>query len=124
MSFLSTFEGTFRLAEVGSLMKFSLGIAVVVSLSLAACAKQPTTQVTVRVAEGYFGHIRVTPCIPDAPATVALDDTQSGSTSACPRGDVEVVVIKPTRKFVLAPENVHVRRGGDRSPGTITAEIP
>lgn len=105
-------------------MKFSLGIAVVVSLSLAACAKQPTTQVTVKVAEGYSGHINVTPCIPGVPATVVLGETQSGATSVCPKGDVELVVIKPKRTFVIAADNVHVRKGADGSPVTITAEIP
>ena len=102
----------------------SLGIALVVSLSLPACAKQRATQVTVKVAEGYSGHISVTPCIPGLPATVVLDETQTGSTSVCPKDDVELVVIKPKRTFVIAAENVHVRKGADGQPVTITAEIP
>jgi hypothetical protein len=104
-------------------MNFSLGIAVVVSLSPAACAKR-TTQVTVKVAEGYSGHINVTPCVPGLPATVVLGETQSGSTSVCPKGDVELVVVKPKGTFVMAAKNVHVRKGADGSPVTITAEIP
>ena len=42
-------------------MKLSLGIALIISLSLASCTKHPITQVTVKVAETFSGHIRLKP---------------------------------------------------------------
>ena len=105
-------------------MKLSLWIALIISLSLASCTKHPITRVTVKVAENFSGHIRLTPCIQGAQEPVALEDSGIGNTAACPLGDVEIAVIKPSKTLNIKPENVHVRREGDSDPVVITAEIP
>ena len=42
-----------------------------------------------------------------------LNETAEGNTAACPSGDVEISVIKPSKTFRIAPEDVHVRRSDD-----------
>ena len=105
-------------------MQVSLGIALIISLSLASCTKHPITQVTVKGAETLSGEIRLTPCIQGAPDPTALNDSGDGNTAACPLGDVAIVVIKPSKTINIPPENVHVRRRSDGNPNIITAEIP
>lgn len=105
-------------------MKLLLWIALIISLSLASCTKHPITRVTVKVAETFSGHIRLTPCIQGAQEPVALDDSGSGNTAACPLGDVEIAVIKPSKTLNIGPENVQIHRRSDGSPAIITAEIP
>src|ERR1700734_4045554 len=107
-----------------SSMKRSRRIALVMAFALASCAKHPTTQVRVKVGDTFSGHIRLTTCSPGAQDPVVLDEMTEGYTSACPSGDVEIAVIKPSKTFSIAPENVHVRRNGDGTPEIITAEIP
>jgi hypothetical protein len=105
-------------------MKLSLGIALIISLSLASCTKHPITQVTVNGAEIFSGHIRLIPCIQGAQDPTALNESGGGNTTACPLGDVDIVVIKPSKTLNIAPENVHVRRRSDGNPSVIFAEIP
>jgi hypothetical protein len=105
-------------------MKFSLSIALVISLPLASCAKHPTTRINVKVDEQFSGYVRLSPCAPVAEDPVVLDERHEGFTSACPTGDVVIVVVKPTKTFEIAAENVHVRRGSDGAPMLIYAEIP
>lgn len=105
-------------------MKCSLLIALVISVSLASCAKHPITQVRVKVGDTFSGHIRLTTCSAGAQDPIVLDEMAEGYTSVCPAGDVELTVIKPSKTFSIAPENVHVRRNGDGTPLTVTAEIP
>lgn len=110
-----TFASTCRFGKNAS-MKFSLGIVLVISLVLASCAKHPVTQVTVKVADTYFGHIRPTPCIQVAQEPVVIDASGNRHTGAsCPLGGVRTVVVKPSKSLDIAPENVHVRRSGDGS---------
>jgi hypothetical protein len=105
-------------------MKWSLRIALVISVSLASCAKPPVTQVRVKVAETFSGYFRLTTCIPGSQDPVMLNEMADGVTSACPSGDVEIDVIKPSKTFQIAPENVHVRRTSDGTPVAITSQIP
>jgi len=105
-------------------MKYSLRIALVISFSLASCAKHPTTQVRVKVGETFSGHFRLTTCVPRAQDPVVLNESAEGNTSTCPSGDVEITVIKPSKTFSIAPENVLIRRDGDGTPMAITSEIP
>jgi len=105
-------------------MKCSLRIALVISVSLASCAKHPITKVSVKVADTFSGYFRLTTCIPGAQEPVVLNETVEGYTSACPTGDVEITVIKPSKTFRIAPENVHVRRSRDGAPVAISAQIP
>jgi hypothetical protein len=102
----------------------SLRIALAMSFSLASCAKPLTTTVSVRVNEAFSGNFRLTPCIPGAQEPIRLNETAEGNTSACPSGDVEIAVIKPSKTFRIAPENVHVRRRPDGAPVAIYAQIP
>jgi hypothetical protein len=105
-------------------MKCSLLIALVISLSLASCAKHPTTRITVKVDDKFSGYVRLSPCAPEGQDPVVLDEMHQGYTSACPSGDVVIVVIKPTKTLEIAAENVHVRRGSNGAPVLIYADIP
>jgi hypothetical protein len=105
-------------------MKLSLGIALIISLSTASCTKHPITQVTVKGAETLSGHIRLTACIQGSQDPAALNESGEGNTAACPLGDVEIVVIKPSKTLNIAPENVRVRRRSDGKPSLISAEVP
>jgi hypothetical protein len=104
-------------------MKPVLGIALATSLAFASCAKKPTTRITVKVAETFSGDIRLTPCISVAKDPVEVDRAGYGYTPACPAGDVEIVVIKPSKTYELAPENISVRRRSDGEPSTIVAQV-
>jgi hypothetical protein len=104
--------------------KRSLRIALAISVSLASCAKPPTTIVSVKVDESFSGYFRLTACIAGAPKPVVLNHTAEGNTSACPFGDVQVAVLKPSKTFFIAPENVHVRRSFDGTPLAISGQIP
>jgi hypothetical protein len=105
-------------------MKWSLRIALVICISLASCAKHPITKVSVKVGDTFSGYFRLTTCIPGAQEPVVLNGTVEGYTSACPSGDVEITVIKPSKTVRIAPENVHVRRSGDGTPVAMSAQIP
>jgi hypothetical protein len=105
-------------------MKSSLCIALFISVSLASCAKQPITKVSVKVADTFSGYFQLTTCIPGAQEPVVLNEMVEGYTSACPSGDVEITVIKSSKTFRIAPENVHVRRSSDGTPVAISAQIP
>jgi len=60
---------------------------------------------------------------PGVAEIAVLDETAETITSACPSGDVEVIVIKPSKTFRIAPESVHVHRRGDGTPALISGQI-
>ena len=101
----------------------SLRIALAISVSLASCAKPPITIVSVKVDDTFSGYVRLTTCIPGAPETVVLNEKVEGYTSACPSGDVEIAVIKPSKTFIIASASVHVRGSSDGTPVAVSAEI-
>ena len=105
-------------------MKCSLYIVLLISFSLTSCAKQPITKVRVKVGDTFSGYFRLTTCIPGSPDPVVLSEMEDGATSACPTGDVEITVIKPSKTFLIAPENIHVRRNSNGTPVAISAQIP
>jgi hypothetical protein len=105
-------------------MKCSLRIALALSFSLASCSKHSNTLLTVKAADTFSGHFHLTPCISGVHEPVLLDETAEGYTSACPTGDLEIAVIKPSKTIRIAPENVHVRRNSHGTPVAITSEIP
>jgi hypothetical protein len=105
-------------------MKRSLHIALVISISLASCAKHPVSKVSVKVEDGFSGHFSLTTCIPGVAEVAVLNETGEGTTSACPSGDVEITVIKPSRSFRIEAENVHVRMSHDGTPVHLSAQIP
>jgi hypothetical protein len=106
------------------LVKRPFRTAVIISVSLASCAKHPVTKISVKVDDAFSGYFRLTICIPGADELAVLNPTAEGFTSACPSGDVEVTVIKPSKSFRIAPENVHVRRHRDGAPEFVSAQIP
>ena len=110
--------------EKVSSMKFSLRIALTISLLLTSCAKKPVTRVTVKVPDAFSGYIHLRPCIPSSEEPVVLNRSGYGNTAACPAGDVEIVVIKETKSPVIPPKNVLVRRRGDGEPISISSQIP
>jgi hypothetical protein len=105
-------------------MKASLGVVLSVSLSLASCAKKPTTQIKVKVTDNYSGFIHLVPCVPGAPEPVELNEAGRGTTTACPAGDVQIVVVKPTKTFNIESKDVQVRRQSDGTAIAILAQIP
>jgi len=101
-----------------------LWIALVISVSLASRAKQPITQVRVKVGDTFSGYFRSMRCIPGVQDAVVLDATAEGYTSVCPSGDVGIAVVKPSRTFRIAPENIQVRTSKDGTPVRISTQIP
>ena len=101
-----------------------LWIVLVISISLASCAKQPITLVRVKVGDTFCGYFRLMMCIPGARDAVVVDATAEGCTSVCPSGDVEIAVVKPSRTFRIAPENIHMRRSKDSTRVRISSQIP
>ena len=106
------------------LRKCALCAALAVSVSLASCAKPRITVVSVKVDDTFSGYFQLTTCIPGAAEPVVLNETADGSTCACPFGDVQIAVLKPSKTFSIAPENVDVRRSPGGTPVTISAQIP
>jgi hypothetical protein len=106
-------------------MKFSCAIPLVVSLFVVSCAKPPVTRIRVKVPETFSGYIHLETCISAAQDPAMLvEGSQEGYTPACPPGDVEVVVVKPTKTFVIEPANVRIRRNSEGAPVSISTEIP
>jgi hypothetical protein len=105
-------------------MKFSLRIALTISLLLISCAKKPVTRVTVKVADTFSGYVHLDACVSIAPEPAELDESGSGHTAACPAGDVEILVTNGTKSFVIPPESVKVRRDPSGRALYITFEIP
>jgi hypothetical protein len=104
--------------------KISFVILVTCLALLNACAKkQPTIRVTLKAPDNFKGYLRLTPCIASAPKSPVISETGIGITSACPTGDVELVVITPSKTITIAPENVRVRRSRDGEPQIILADI-
>jgi hypothetical protein len=107
-------------------MKARFIIIAVVTLILGGCAKKAAvTRIVLRVPETFSGLVHVTPCISAAAkdGPIALGDENEGFTSACPVGDVEVEVHKGAKTFVIAPENVNVRRRASGEPRAITFQV-
>jgi hypothetical protein len=100
-----------------------LGVAMVISLLASSCAK-PVTRITVKVGDAKSSYVQLAPCKQDAQDPVVLDDTGYGSTAACPSGDVEIILIKPTQTVDIAPEHVKVVRSADGAPVAINFSIP
>ncbi|MGA2901393.1 MAG: hypothetical protein ABSF40_14270 [Candidatus Acidiferrales bacterium] len=107
-------------------MRPRLGRAVVISLCLVSCAaKSAPTRITVKVADGYSGSFRLSPCVDNAQDPVLVDEKGNGKTSACPmEGDVEIVVLRGGNTIYLHGEQIKIARAGDGFPVTISAAIP
>ncbi len=107
-------------------MRPRLGRAVIISLCLVSCAaKSAPTRITVKVADGYSGSFRLSPCVDNAQGPVLVDEKGNGRTSACPmEGDVEIVVLKGGNTIYLHGEQIKIARAGDGFPVTISAAIP
>jgi hypothetical protein len=106
-------------------MRYWVGLALAISLSLASCAaKRMPTIVTVKVPDTYAGPLHLKPCEEGAKEPAVVDEQGNGETTACPNGDVEIVVIKQTQKIYLTSEKVKVDKTGDGIPVGITANVP
>jgi hypothetical protein len=96
-----------------------------VCISLVACEKkQPSTRISVRVPDSFKGYLRLNPCIPTAQDPAVIDEVNVANVSACPTGDVELVVIKPSKTITIPPESVNIRRGNDGLPRAISVQVP
>jgi hypothetical protein len=106
-------------------MKFSLGAALAISLSLASCgAKDAPKRITLKIDGPYSGTVRLRPCRRGAEEAVVIDQQGQGETSICPYGELEIVVIKQSKPFYLPSESITVEKTGDGIPVLITARIP
>jgi hypothetical protein len=113
------------IAAVRGFMRLSIGAAIAISLSLASCAaKNAPTLIRVTSTDAYAGPLYLRPCLEKATTPVVIDPQGNGVTSACPYGDVEIVLTKQGQTIYILPENVHIQRTGDGIPVTITADIP
>lgn len=105
-------------------MKLSLWYCFFIVMALASCSKKPVTRIKVKVADTYSGFLHLIPCVPDAREPVVINEIGRGNTAACPAGDVEIVVIKPTKRFSIESKDVRLHKETDGSPIAITAKIP
>jgi hypothetical protein len=107
-------------------MKPWLGRTLVISLCLVSCgAKSAPTRITLKALDTYSGPVRLSPCENNAADPVLIDAHGNGKTAACPLGgDVEFVVVKPSRTIYISREHITVARAGDGFPVSITAAIP
>ncbi len=106
-------------------MKLSFGTALIISLSLASCAaKEPPARVTVKVAESFSGVLHLRPCVEGAKEPVVADAQGSADMTACPLGNLELVVIKGNNTVYVKSEDVSVSRAGDGIPVAVTASVP
>jgi hypothetical protein len=106
-------------------MKLSLGTALAISFSLASCAaKNAPARITVRVADTYSDPLHLKPCLESAREPVVVNEQGNGETSACPYGDLEIIVLKQSKTVYITSENISVERAGDGIPATITAQVP
>jgi hypothetical protein len=105
-------------------MKFSLRIALTISLLLISCAKKPVTRVTVKVADTFSGYVHLDACVSIAKEPAEPDESGYGHTAACPVGNVEILVTNGTKSFVIPPESVKVHRNPSGQPMYITFQIP
>lgn len=106
-------------------MKLSFGTALVISLALASCAaKEAPARVTVRVADSFSGLLHLRPCVEGAKEPMVADAQGSADMSACPLGNLEIVVIKGNNTVYVRSEDVSVSRAGDGIPVAVTASVP
>jgi hypothetical protein len=105
-------------------MSFRLAGVLFISLCLAGCAAESSpTRITAKVADIYSGVLHLNPCAKNAQDVALVDEKGNGNTSACPLGDVEIVVVKGDKTIYIAPEKVKVERTGDGFPAAISAVI-
>jgi len=106
-------------------MKSRFAAASIILLCLVACAaKNSPARITAKVAGIYSGVLHLDPCAKNAQDVAVVDEKGNGSTSACPLGDVEIVVVERDKTIYIAPEKVKVERAGDGFPVTISTVIP
>jgi hypothetical protein len=106
-------------------MRGSLYLLLAVSLALVACAaKSAPIRIEVKVSDAYSGPLRLKPCWEGAQESVSLDDQGNGETSVCPYGDLEIVVIKPTKTVYIMSDKIQIDRTGDGIPVGISSYIP
>ncbi len=106
-------------------MKLSFGTALVISLALASCAaKEAPARVTVTVADSFSGLVHLRPCVEGAKDPIVADAQGSADMSACPLGNLEIVVIKGNNTVYVKSEDVSVSRAGDGIPVAVTASVP
>jgi hypothetical protein len=105
-------------------MTASLRITLVISCFLVSCAKTGGTAITVQVADAFSGLVRIDACVKDAHENVTVDERGYGTTSACPSGDLDLVVVRRGKIIPIPPDRVSVVRTGDGMPIVITANIP
>jgi hypothetical protein len=109
----------------GGHMKLSFAAALAISLAFASCAaKDAPMRVTVKVADGFSGVIHLTPCVASANNPAVVDERGNGSLSACPSGELEIIVLKQGRTLYVRPEEITVERAGDGIPVSISTSIP
>jgi hypothetical protein len=101
-----------------------LRIALVISCFLVSCAKSGGTAITVQVADTFSGLARIDACVKDAHENVTVDERGHGTTSACPSGDLDLVVVRRGKIIFIPSDHVSVLRTGDGIPVVITAKIP
>jgi hypothetical protein len=64
------------------------------------------------------------PCLESAQEPIVVNDRGNGESSACPYGDLEIVVIKQSKTVYQTSENIAVEIAGDGMPVAITAQVP
>jgi hypothetical protein len=114
---------TIRQSCVPLLLAVQLGA---ISLMLSCASSRPPQRLTVHVAPGFSGSIRLSPCLSSAPATdIFLDDQGMAATSACPSRDasIEIVVLRGDQRLTITSDHISISRTGDGIPTRIQAAV-
>jgi hypothetical protein len=106
-------------------MKLWFSTALVISFVLASCAaKTAPTRVTANVADNFSGVLHLRPCVGGAKEPIVADNQGNAEMSACPLGELEIVVTKRSGTVYIKSEDVRVLRAGDGIPVSVTASVP
>jgi hypothetical protein len=106
-------------------MKWAFAVVLAISASLFSCgARNTPARITVRAPDGFSGVLHLTPCAAGAQGLVEVNQQGNGETSACPSGDVEVLVVKNSGTVYIEPQRISVSRAGDGIPVEIIVPVP
>jgi hypothetical protein len=95
-------------------------------LLFSCAAKQAPREITVTVPPDYSGQVTLDPCSARSSATVSVDSSGSGTTSACPQqGEtVTITIVKDGVDLRVPLDQVIIERAGDGLPVAIKARVP
>jgi hypothetical protein len=95
-------------------------------LLLSCASSRPPQRIRAHVAPGFSGTIHLIPCVSGAPiAEVFTDEQGRADTSVCPQtaGAVVIVLVKESREYTVATEDISISKTGDGIATSINVRI-